>query len=248
MPTPGTPETAPEAPTTAPVEVPAPAPTPEPAQVAPETAPAPTTPPASPYADTADSEPPSDITLEDLLNDPIIARELKNRTQQQVTSALEAQQKKLATEQERAKMEESDRLRAEKADEEARRIAAEKKASDLMLDSEFSTAFMRSGTQLANPASIDFIKSQARATMEAEGLSMEACVAEVLEKHAYLVAPPQAPQPVAPAPPPPAASSVPPAQVKHTETPAQETPKNSVDTRNMTPQEYKRYRRETHGF
>ncbi|PCJ25614.1 MAG: hypothetical protein COA94_05935 [Rickettsiales bacterium] len=219
-----------------PVEVAAPA-QPQPPVVAEVAAPAPTT---------APEDPP--LTLGDLMKDPVIARELAAATKRQVDAAVDAREKELTQAQERSKMEETERLRAEKADEEGKRIKAENEASDLKIDSEFATCFFKSGVTLANPQSIDFIKAEARRTMDAEGLSMDACVADVLSKHQYLVTQPQAPAAVAQQLPEVLATTVPPAQARHTETPAAPAPQIVVDTRGMTSQEYRKYRQETHGF
>jgi hypothetical protein len=218
---------APEAPS-------APAETAKAPEAPPEPAPAAPAAPATSDADT--------LTFDDVLTDAGFAREYKAR----VARELEAEKAKWKADAEeqarRSRMEEVERLKLER-DEAAAKIAeVEARAREIETDRDIATSLVSAGVVLRDAEAREFLSYQVRRMLadKSAGDAIEATRA-VLAKHDYLA------RPAAGEAPRPPATTIP-ASAKSTEAPAVPSPAPAVDTLTMTPQEYKRYRRETHGI
>lgn len=219
-----------QAPVTATASEPAVAPTPEPPVETPE---APKPAPAKTFAD--------------LLSDPAVARELAARQKKAVEEAVAAARAEEETKRKREKMDEAERLKADLEEASGKVRKAESEKTALKLEVDFASAFMKSGKALVDANAVDFVKAEARKLMESDGLPMEACINEVFNKHAYLIAKAE-PVTAAPVKTAVARPSTSPTTTPQTEAPAEKPAPEAVDTRSMTPQEYREYKRRVHNI
>lgn len=241
-----------QTPATPPATPPAPA-AGTPALTPPATPPAPVTPPAPSGAD--------------MLAHPDVVAEI--RRQNAATEArIRAEEADKATKAaERAKMEEADRLRAEKTDAETASAAAAVATKDAERSRDIYKGLAITEQRLVDENAMEYVKGLVEARVKG-GETIDAAVKKVFETHPYLVKPATAPAAAAtatsaatgggtatgatvagaatgegtPATPP---AGAPP---KVTSVPAADTPKPPVDVMKMTPQEYRQYKRDTYGY
>jgi len=233
-------ETNPQAPTP---ETPASeAPAQEPTQAAPEPESAPETPAEEP-----------EVTFDDVLADPDLARAAKQRQDAAIADAKAKWEADRKQAEERSKMEETERLSAEKGDLAKENAQLKEQLLNTQLDRDMTSALVEDGVQLSTADSLDFVRFQATKLAAETDMDIKAATRAVIERHPYLVSTPE-PSPGGatqeqPAPSGQRTSTVPSkAASPQNQAPTQPEPEDAVDTLGMTPQQYRDYRRSKHGI
>jgi hypothetical protein len=189
---------------------------------------------------------PKPPTLDELLSRPDIAAELAKQTKLAAKKAVDEARDAAAQAAERAKMDEVGRLKAEKADAEAKLAATTERAASAERERDLSNALVTSGVRLVDEKSLDFVRFQAAKIADAEEIPMATAVTRVLGEHKYLIAPATSATPEPVATPVERPSTAPP--TKPTQTPSAAKPEEGVDVMSMTRTEYEQYKRSQHGF
>lgn len=194
----------------------------------------------------------------DPLTDPKVQARIRAESEkaakkaaQKARAEAEAEAKKKA---DRAKLDEVERLKAERQDALDQVAKLEAQHGEAIAEQQLTNALIAGNHRLAGGSALDFLRIAAKqAVASDEELSMEQAVADVLAANPFLVkAPepqaPQAPQQGTQRPNAPAPDTQPAGQPRQPAPRAAKKPTPTVDTMSMTPAEYEKHRREVHGL
>ncbi|MAF27864.1 MAG: hypothetical protein CL819_01290 [Croceicoccus sp.] len=189
-----------------------------------------------------------------MLARPDVQAEIAKQAKLAAKAAAEEQAETARVAAERAKMDEVDRLKAEKADAEAKAAAAVAEKANAERERDLAQVLVTDQVQLAEPTALDFLRFKATQIVSADpSVTMQAAVKTVLDQNPYLVKAAGTPAPAAagtaaqpPAEPPTRPSTAP--ATKPTTTPAAPKPNEGVDVMAMSRQEYEEYKRQQHSL
>lgn len=177
--------------------------------------------------------------------DPKVQQMVRDAVAKAAEDAARKERARIEKEQERAKMEEIDRIRAEREDVEKERDAFREEIARLQADSAYHDALISSAVQLVSQDAAQFLRMKVEQLRSAQDISWQEAISGAVAEAPFLVK--QDPPP-AEAPPPQLSTTVPaaPAPRRSTEAPARASAAEPVDVLKMTPQEYARYKVEKH--